>query len=158
MLVGSWTAKNHTLESAMGPETRYTGKTTYKWQFAGMHLDGIHEYQVAGEPTFGRSTWGWDPDRKQYQIVWINRTSPVAYVYYGTFANENTLVLFTTFMMQGKAITQKMTYAFTDADNYTMKLENDMSGAMKTVMEETGARVKTEAKTAPAKKAATAKK
>lgn len=157
LLVGSWSAKTHTIESAMGPESNYAGKTTYKWQFAGMHLDGIHEYQVAGEPTFGRSTWSWDPDRQQYQIVWINRTSPVSFVYYGTFANDNTIVLFSTFIMQGKAITQKMTYLFSDSDNYTMKLENDMSGEMKTVMEETGTRMK--AKATPAKKpAATTKK
>ncbi len=156
ILLGTWSAKTHTFESAMGPESDYAGKTTYKWQFAGMHLEGIHEYQLKGEPTFGRSVWGWDPDKQQYQIVWTNRTFPVSFVYYGTFANDNTIVLFSTFMMQGKAITQKMTYLFSDPDNYTMTVENDMSGELKKVMAETGTRAKPAAssKAAPAKKPA----
>ena len=152
ILLGTWTAKTHTFESAMGPESDYAGKTTYKWQFAGMHLEGIHEYQLAGELTFGRSVWGWDPDRQQYQIVWTNRTFPVSFVYFGTFANDNTIVLFSTFMMQGKAITQKMTYLFSDADNYTMTVENDMSGELKKVMTETGTRAKPAAKKSTAAK------
>jgi hypothetical protein len=142
MFVGNWTAKQHMFESPMGPESNSAGKSGYKWSFDGMHLEGTHQVQMGGKAVTGRSTWGWDPDRKQYQIVWTDNLAPVSYVYYGTFAQDNMMVLFTTSMMQGKAITEKMTFSFTDPDNFGMFMENDMSGEMKKVMEETAARVK----------------
>lgn len=146
MFDGNWTAKQHMFESPMGPESNSTGKASYKWMFDGMHMEGTHQLQMGGKAMTGRSTWGWDPDRKQYQIVWTDNLAPLTYVYYGTFAQDNMMVLFTTSMMQGKAITEKMTFNFTDADNFTMFMENDMSGEMKKVMEETATRVKPAAK------------
>lgn len=156
MFAGNWTAKQHMFESPMGPESNSAGKSTYKWSFDGMHMEGTHSLQMGGKAMTGRSTWGWDPDRKQYQIVWTDNLAPLSYVYYGTFAQDNMLVLFTTSMMQGKAITEKMTFSFTDPDNFSMFMENDMSGEMKKVMEETVARVKPAAK--PKAKSTTATK
>lgn len=146
MFLGNWTAKQHMFESPMGPESNSAGKSGYKWSFDGMHLEGTHQLQMGGKAMAGRSTWGWDPDRKQYQIVWSDNLAPISSVYYGTFAQDNMIVLFTTSMMQGKAITEKMTFSFADPDNFSMFMENDMSGEMKKVMEETVARVKPAAK------------
>ena len=158
MFDGNWTAKQHMFESPMGPESNSVGKASYKWAFDGMHMEGTHQTQMGGNAVTGRSTWGWDPDRKQYQIVWTDNLAPLTYVYYGTFAQDNMMVLFTTSMMQGKAITEKMTFNFTDADNFTMFMENDMSGEMKKVMEETATRVKPAAAKPKAKTSSTTTK
>jgi len=148
MLKGSWSSSMHMFESPMGPESTTPAKASYDWGFNGMHLEGNHQFQMAGKPSFGRSSWGWDPEKQQYQVVWTDAMYPASFVYYGTFANDNTLVLYTTYMMAGKAVTEKMTYAFSDPDNYSMTMESDMSGQMKTVMEEKGMRAKGAAKTA----------
>lgn len=158
MFIGSWNAQQHMFESARGPESNSAGKSGYKWSFDGMHLEGTHTLVMGGKSMNGRSVWGWDPDRKQYQIVWIDNLSPVSYVYYGTFAQDNMMVLFTTSMMQGKAITEKMTFNFKDADSFSMFMENDMSGDMKKVMEETVTRVKPAAKPKPKSTGTAAKK
>lgn len=158
MFEGNWTAKQHMFESPMGPESNSMGKASYKWTFDGMHMEGTHQLQMGGKAMTGRSTWGWDPDRKQYQIAWTDNLAPLTYVYYGTFAQDNMMVLFTTSMMQGKAITEKMTFNFTDADNFSMFVENDMSGEMKKVMEETATRVKPAAAKPKAKSTSTAAK
>ena len=142
MLQGSWTSKMHMYASPMGPESTSPARSTYNTTFNGMHVEGNHQFQMAGKPCFGRSTWGWDPEKQQYQIVWVDAMYPAAFVYYGTFANDNTLVLNTTYMMQGKTVSEKMTYAFSDPDTYTMTMESDISGEMKPLMEETGTRVK----------------
>ena len=148
MLKGSWSSSTHMNASPMGPESTSPAKANYDWAFNGMHLEGNHQFQMAGKPSYGRSTWGWDPEKQQYQVVWADAMYPASFVYYGTFANDNTLVLYTTYMMQGKAVTEKMTYAFSDPDNYTMTMESDMTGEMKTLMEEKSTRAKGGAKTA----------
>lgn len=158
MLEGHWTTKSHTFESPMGPESNYTGKATYKWIFGGMHMEGDHDFHMAGKPERGRTTWGWSPEQKQYHLTWISSGYPSSRAHYGTFANDNTMVFYTTYMMQGKAITEKMTVAFSDPSNYTMTIESDMSGEMKPLVEETATRAKAAPKTAskasPAKKPA----
>jgi len=145
---GSWTSSMHTYESPMGPESTSPAKANFDWAFNGMHLEGDHQFQMNGKRSFGRSTWGWDPEKQQYQLVWTDAMFPAAFVYYGTFANDNTLVMYTTYMMQGKAVTEKMTFGFPDPDNYTMTMESDMTGEMKPMMEEKGMRAKGTAKTA----------
>jgi hypothetical protein len=142
MLVGNWNTSMHSFESPMGPESTTPGKESYGWAFNGMHLEGNHEFQMAGKPDFGRTTWGWDPERRQYQVVWADAMTPSIMVYNGTFADDNTLVVFTTYMMQGKAITEKLSFAFTDPDTYTMRMDCDMSGEMKPMMEEKAVRTK----------------
>jgi uncharacterized protein DUF1579 len=148
MLKGAWASSMHMYASPMGPESTSPAKATYDWSFNGMHIEGNHQFQMNGKPCFGRSTWGWDPEKQQYQVIWVDAMYPAGFVYYGTFANDNTLVLYTTYMLQGKAVTEKMTYAFSDPDNYTMVMESDMSGEMKPMMEEKGARGKAASKTA----------
>ncbi len=148
MLQGAWTSKMHMYASPMGPESTSPSKSIYNSTFNGMHIEGNHQFQMNGKPSFGRSTWGWDPEKQQYQVVWVDAMYPAAFVYYGTFSSDNTLVLFTSYMMQGKAVTEKMTYAFADPDTYKMTMESDMSGEMKPMMEETGTRVKGAVKSA----------
>jgi hypothetical protein len=148
MMKGSWTSSMHMYESPMGPESTSPAKATFDWAFNGMHLEGNHQFKMGEKQSFGRSTWGWDPEKQQYQLVWVDAMFPASFVYYGTFANDNTLVMYTTYMMQGKAVTEKMTFAFSDPDNYTMTMECDMTGEMKPMMEEKGMRAKGAAKTA----------
>jgi hypothetical protein len=148
MMKGSWTSSMHMYESPMGPESTSPAKATFDWAFNGMHLEGNHQFKMNEKPGFGRSTWGWDPEKQQYQLVWVDAMFPASFVYYGTFANDNTLVMYTTYMLQGKAVTEKMTFAFPDPDNYTMTMECDMTGEMKPMMEEKGTRAKGAAKTA----------
>jgi uncharacterized protein DUF1579 len=161
LLKGKWTSSMHTLPSPLGPESVSPAKSSYDWSFNGMHLEGTHQFQINGKPTQGRSTWGWDPEKKQYQIVWSDATYPASFIYYGTFANDNMLVCFTTYMLGGRAVTEKMTYAFTDPDHYTMTMESDVSGELKVVLENKNTRAKPPAKTAkaqPKKPATTTKK
>ena len=160
MLKGNWNSTMHMYASPMGPEATSMAKATYDWAFNGMHMEGNHQFMMNGKPCFGRSTWGWDPEKQQYQVVWIDAMYPSAFTYYGTFSNDNTMVLYTTYMMQGKAVTEKMTYSFPDPDSYIMVMESDMSGEMKPMMEEKGMKMKG-AKTAskmPMKKSSTTKK
>ncbi len=159
MLEGNWTTKSHRFESPLGPESDYSGKANFKLILSGMHMEGDHEFHVGGEPERGRSTWGWDPEKKQYHLTFISSRHPSSMAYYGTFASDSTMVFYTTYMMQGKAITDKMTVTFSGPTHYTMAIENDMSGEMKKFLQETATRVKaTPKKAAPAKKPATTTK
>ena len=142
MFQGTWTGKSHMYASPMGPESNSSSKATYKWTFANMHLEGDHQFTMMGKPAFGRTTWGWDPDKKQYQVVWTDGMAPSSMMYYGTFSTDNTLVLFTTYTMQAKPVTEKITYTFSTPDSYTMVIENDMAGTMQKVMEETATKGK----------------
>ena len=152
ILAGSWKTKMHVFESPMGPESNSTGKVTYKWSPKKMHLEGDHQFTVGGKPVMGQTIWGWDPDKKQYQAIWTDDMSSTSLTYYGTFATENTLVLFTTLVMNGKAVTEKITYTFPSKDASTFTLENDMSGQMQKIMEQTSTKVVATSKKAPAKK------
>jgi hypothetical protein len=145
---GSWTSSMHMYESPMGPESTSPSKATFDWAYTRMRLEGNHHYKIGEKQSFGRSSWGWDPEKQQYQLIWSDAMFPTSFVYYGTFTNDNTLVMHTTYMMQGKAVTEKMTFAFPNPDNYTMTMECDMTGEMKLMMEEKGTRAKGAAKTA----------
>jgi hypothetical protein len=137
VLDGNWSEKTHVFAGMMGPETDYTGKSRFKWEFNGMHLVGDHDFQMKGKPMFGHSVWGWDYEQKKYQLVWVSGMMPNATVYYGDFAAENSLVLYSTVMRGGKAVTERVTYAFTSPNAYTFTLESDLSGTMGKVMETT---------------------
>jgi hypothetical protein len=152
-LVGNWNSKVHVYESAMGPESETSGKSTYGWAFGGMHIEGKHQMKMMGKPFDGRSTWGYDTQKKQYQMVWTDTMMPAAFMYYGTFPTDNTVALFTTYMIGDKPVTEKVNVTFPDANSYVLSIENDMSGSMQKVMEEKGVR----AANATAKKSTTKK-
>ena len=137
VLEGSWQEKTHVHAGMMGAETDYTGKSQFKWDFNGMHLVGSHNYQMRGKPMTGHSVWGWDYEQKKYQLVWMSGMTPTTSVYYGSFAGDSTLVLYSTFMMGGKAVTEKVTYVFSGKDSYTFTMESDLSGTMGKAMETT---------------------
>ena len=157
-LAGPWQEKTHVNEGMMGPATDYTGKSQFKWDFNGMHLVGTHNFQNQGKPVFGHSLWGWDYEQKKYQLVWVSSMMPTSYVYYGDFMGDNTLVLYSTVMRNGKAVTEKVTYVFADPTSYTFTLESDLSGTMTKVMETTakkGAATPSASKKPAAKKSTT---
>jgi hypothetical protein len=135
MLKGTWTSK-----VTLGDGSSATGKSEYAPAFQGMYLEGDHRVAAAGKPMSGRSTWGWDPEKQQYQLVWVSSAEPAARTYYGTFPTETSLSFFTTYMMDGKAVTEKLTYTFPDANTYVFTVENDRSGTMTKVMEEAATR------------------
>jgi hypothetical protein len=112
----------------------------YVSAFNGMLLDGDHSYTMGGKPMTGRTLWGWDAEKQQYQLVWVNSMGSDAKLYYGTFPNETTLSFFTTYMMGGKAITERVAFSFPDKNTYVFTVENDASGTMSKVMEETATR------------------
>lgn len=147
LMKGAWNSKV-TIHDADPPRTA-TGKAKFAWAFQGMHLEGDHTYTVGGKPMKGRTTWGWDPEKKQYQLLWVSSFGPAGKTYYGTFPSENTLAFFTTFLMDGKAVTEKVTFSFVEKNSYTFLVENDLSGTMTKVLEETGTRVVSSAKTTP---------
>ena len=153
-LVGNWNSKVHVYESPMGPESETSGKSTYGWAFGGMHIEGKHQMKMMGKPFDGRSTWGYDTQKKQYQMVWTDTMMPAAFMYYGTFPTDNTVSLFTTYMIGDKPVTEKVNVTFPDANSYVLSIENDMSGSMQKVMEEKGVRA---AANASAKKSTTKK-
>ena len=152
MFAGTWKTKIHVFPSEMGPEATSTGKVTYKWTLKKMHLEGDHQFTIAGKPAAGKTMFGWDPDKKQYQAIWTDDMSSTSTTYYGSFSTDNTMVLFTTLVMNGKAVTEKITYTFPSPDACTFYLESDMSGEMKKIMEQTATKVVATAKKAPAKK------
>ena len=166
ILDGNWAEKTHVFAGMMGPESDYTGKSRFKWEFNGMHLVGDHDFQMKGKPVFGHSVWGWDYEQKKYQLVWVSGMMPTASVYYGDFSGENTLILYSTVMRGGKAVTERVTYAFANPNSYTFTLESDLGGTMTKVMEATGtksagapaAAKKPAAKKPAAKSGTTAKK
>ena len=159
VLKGNWNSK-----LTMPDGTTSTGKAKYSSAFSGMVLEGDHSYTMGGKPMTGRTTWGWDAEKGQYQLVWVNSMGSDAKMYYGTFPNETSLSFFTTYMMGNKAVTEKLAFSFPDKDTYVFTVENDASGTMSKVMEETATRgaanataAKTGAKsTKPAAKPATA--
>ena len=136
-LEGNWQEKTHVYAGMLGPETDYTGKSQLKWEFNGMHLVGTHNYQLRGKPMVGHSVWGWDYEQKKYQLIWVNATTPTTSVYYGAFNGDSTLVLYSTFMAGGKAVTERVTYVFSGR-TYTFTMESDLSGTMSKVMEMVG--------------------
>ena len=154
-LVGNWNSTVHVYASPMAPESESSGKSTYGWAFGGMHLEGKHQMKMMGKPFDGRSTWGYDTQKKQYQMVWTDTMMPSAFVYYGTFPTDNALSLFTTYMVGDKPVTEKVDVQFPDANSYVLTIQNDMSGSMQKVMEEKGKRA---AGNATAKGKSTAKK
>jgi hypothetical protein len=154
-LVGNWNSTVHVYESPMGPESETSGKSTYGWAFGGMHIEGKHQMKMMGKPFDGRSTWGYDTQKKQYQMVWTDTMMPSAFMYYGTFPTDNTVSLFTTYMIGDKPVTERVNVTFPDANSYVLSIENDMSGSMQKVMEEKGVRA---AANASAKGKSTAKK
>jgi len=154
-LVGNWNSTVHVYASPMAPESETPGKSTYGWAFGGMHLEGKHQMKMMGKPFDGRSTWGYDTQKKQYQMVWTDTMMPSAFVYYGTFPTDNALSLFTTYMVGDKPVTEKVDVQFPDANSYVLTIQNDMSGSMQKVMEEKGKRA---AGNATAKGKSTAKK
>jgi hypothetical protein len=154
-LVGNWNSTVHVYASPMAPESESSGKSTYGWAFGGMHLEGKHQMKMMGKPFDGRSTWGYDTQKKQYQMIWTDTMMPSAFVYYGTFPTDNALSLFTTYMIGDKPVTEKVDVQFPDANSYVLTIQNDMSGSMQKVMEEKGVRA---AGNATAKGKSTAKK
>lgn len=154
-LVGNWNSTVHVYASPMAPESESSGKSTYGWAFGGMHLEGKHQMKMMGKPFDGRSTWGYDTQKKQYQMIWTDTMMPSAFVYYGTFPTDNTVSLFTTYMIGDKPVTEKVDVQFLDANSYVLTIQNDMSGSMQKVMEEKGVRA---AGNATAKGKSTAKK
>ena len=160
LLEGNWQEKTHVHAGMLGPETDYTGKSHFKWDFNGMHLSGNHDYQMRGKPMTGHSVWGWDYEQKKYQLIWMNGMTPTTSVYYGAFAGDSTLVLYSTFMAGGRAVTERVTYVFSGGNSYTFTLESDMPGTMGKVMETVATKSKAPTaskKAAPAKKAGTTK-
>lgn len=154
-LVGNWNSTVNVYESAMGPASQSTGKSTYGWAFGGMRLEGKHQMKMMGKPFDGRSTWGYDTQKKQYQMVWTDTMMPSSFVYYGTYPTENMLSLFTTYMIGDKPVTEKVDVQFPDANSYVLTIQNDTSGSMQKVMEEKGTRATANA---TAKGKSTAKK
>ena len=136
-LKGTWNSKVTMGEGTAGPAS---GKAQYDWMFQGMHLEGDHSYTIGGKPMKGRTTWGWDAEKQQYQLLWVNSMDSSVKTYYGTFPNESSLAFFTTYMMDGKAVTEKIAFTFPDPNSYVFTVENDLSGTMAKVMEETATR------------------
>ena len=134
-LKGNWNSK-----ITMTDGTSSTGKAKYGAAFNGMVIEGDHSYTMGGKPMTGRTTWGWDADKGQYQLVWVNSMGSDAKMYYGTFPNETSLSFFTTYMMGSKAVTEKLAFSFPDKNTYVFTVENDASGTMSKVMEETATR------------------
>jgi hypothetical protein len=153
MLKGTWNSK-----VTMPDGSTSTGKAQYAWGFNGMHLEGDHTYTSGGKPMKGRTTWGWDAEKQQYQLLWVNSMDAAAKVFYGTFPNETSISFFTTYMMDGKAVTEKIAFTFPDPGTYVFTVENDLSGTMAKVMEETGTRGAANAKASASKTAKPASK
>jgi len=153
-LKGTWSSKI-TMSDASGSPGTASGKAQYAPAFEGMVIEGDHSYTLGGKPMKGRTTWGWDAEKQQYQLVWVNSMGSDAKVYYGTFPNETSLSLFTTYMLNGKAVTEKLTFTLPDPNSYLFTVENDQTGTMVKVMEETATRGAANAKASTAKKPST---
>jgi len=148
MWEGEWIGDSHILATALGPESRTKSNHRFHATLGGMHLEGEHDFTVAGAPVHGQSIWSWNPETKQYQVVWHDNTNPMPFVYSGQFQDEKTLVVTSAYPQQGKVITERITYVLETPDRFTLKLENNMVGAMTLLVEETMTR------TAPATKQA----
>ncbi|HEX7078402.1 MAG TPA: DUF1579 family protein [Candidatus Eisenbacteria bacterium] len=138
--VGSWTGTMHVYAGPMGPESTGPSKVTFRSTLGGMHLEGDHQFEAGGSPAAGRSLWGWDPDRKQYQCVWIDGSTSAIYLYTGTANGDSAVVLTRTTMVKTKAVTEVLTFRLDSKDQYTLALTSDASGAMKPILEEKGTR------------------
>jgi len=138
--IGIWDAEQHVFETPMGPETRSKSKAHFKWVLNNFHLEGLHHFEFMGKPMQGRSLWSYDPERKEYQCVWLDGMSPMSYVYSGTFAEDGSLVVRTSYTWQGKKVNDAIRYSFPTPDTYKMVYETDMSGSVQPMMEETGRR------------------
>ena len=132
-LLGSWNGETSTFG---GPDSKSPSKATFKWAFNGMHLEGDHQYTMNGKPFHGRSTWGYDPDRNQYQCVWTDEMSSAASVFTGSFTDEKTLFLSSASVVDGKPITEVMTLKFDEPGKYSFVMTSDAGGDPKPVMEE----------------------
>ena len=140
--VGAWNAEQHVFPSPMAPETRQESKAFFRWVLNGFHLEGLHRFEFMGKPMEGRTLWSYDAERKQYQCIWLDAMSPMAYVYSGNFTDDGKLVVKASYTSQGKTINDVITYTFPTPDSYVMRYETDMSGSLQPMMEETGKRAK----------------
>jgi hypothetical protein len=140
--LGPWDAEQHVFASPMAPESRQKSRAFFHWILNGFHLEGVHNFQFMGKPMQGRSLWSYDPERKEYQCVWLDGMSPMSYLYTGNFTEDGKLVVKTSYTWQGKTINDAITYTFPTPDSYMMRYETDMSGTVQPMMEETGTRVK----------------
>ncbi len=157
-LLGKWNSEQHVFAVQDTPESRSKSTSEYRWSMNGMHLEGIHNFSFDGKPVEGRSFWSYDPDRKEYQCVWMDGMSPSTYVYTGTFTDDGKVAVKMSAMAKDKAINHVITFAFPTPDSYTMRYETDMTGAFQPMMEEMGTRAKVGVKEAMQKKSAAAKK
>lgn len=132
-LLGSWNGETSTFG---GPDAKSPSKATFKWTFNGMHLEGDHQYTMNGKPFHGRSTWGYDPDRNQYQCVWTDEMSSATSIYTGSFSDDKTLFLSSASVIDGKPVTEVMTVKFDEPGKYTFAMTSDASGAPKAIMQE----------------------
>ena len=140
--IGAWDAEQHMFPSPVAPESREKSKAFFHWILNGFHLEGVHSFPFMGRPMQARSLWSYDPERKQYQCVWLDGMSPAATVYTGNFTDDGKLVVKATYGMQGKTVNDVVTYSFPTPDSYLMRYETDMSGTMQPMLEETGKRMK----------------
>jgi len=133
VLLGSWNGETHAFA---GADAKSPSKSTYKWTFNGMHLEGDHQYTMNGKPFYGRSLWGYDPDRNQYQCVWTDEMSSAASVFTGSFTDDKTLFLSSSTVVDGKPITEIMTFKFDEPGKYNLVMTSDAAGDPKPIMEE----------------------
>lgn len=148
---GRWVGESHIFASEMGPESRSKSSHRYRAVLGGMHLEGDHDFVVAGMLMQGKSSWSWNPETKQYQVVWLGNMSPMVFVYSGQFQDEKTLVLSSAFPFKGKTVTETITYVVESPDRITMNVRNNMSGEMKPLAEETFTRAAPSEKEAKAR-------
>lgn len=140
--IGAWDGEQHMFATPLSPESKDKSKTFFHWILNGFHLEGVHSFQMMGKPMQARSIWSYDPEKKEYNCVWIDAMSPMAMVYTGNFTDDGKLVVKATYTMQGKTVNDVVTYAFPTPDSYTMRYETDMGGKMAPMVEETGKRLK----------------
>ena len=150
MWEGEWIGDSHMFASALGPESRTKSNHRFHAILGGMHLEGEHDFTVGGAPVHGESIWSWNPETRQYQVVWHDNTNPMPLVYSGQFLDEKTLVMTSAYPQKGKVITERITYVLESPDRFTLKLENNMVGAMTLLVEESLTRAAPAAK--PARK------
>jgi len=135
-LLGSWSGETHLFAG----DAKSPSKATFTWTMNGMHLEGEHQVTMNGKPMAGHSTWGYDPDRNQYQCAWTDAMTSAVTLYAGTFTDDTTLFLSSTSVVDGKPVTDIMSIKFDAPGKYTLVLTSDASGESKPVMEETASR------------------
>lgn len=141
-LLGRWNSEQHMFAVQGSPDSREKSSVEYRWVMGGMHLEGTHSFVFEGKPMTGQSVWSFDPVRKEYQCVWMDGMSPSCQVFTGNFTGDGKLVVRMSTMIQDKAISHIITYAFPTPDSYTMRYETDLTGAFKPMLEEAGTRAK----------------